>query len=114
MTDHGRPSHRWPARSLLITTAAGCPVWRIGEQHSATLIERVLGALERPVPGGGLDVDPPLGLVAESSVGWFGNPGIEGHRPDGRDFAPQFRLRSSEATDIGRRSCSPTMPPSCR
>ena len=72
-------------------------MWRIGEQHSATLIEAVIGALERPVPGGGLDVDPPLGLVAESSVGWFGTPGIEGHRPDGRDFAPQFSLRSIEA-----------------
>jgi alpha-galactosidase len=57
---------------------------------------RVSGALERPVPNGGLDVDPPLGLVAESSVGWFGTPGLEGHRHDGSDFAPQFSLKSSE------------------
>ena len=45
------------------------------------------------MPRGGLDVDPPLGLVAESSVGWFGAPGVEGHRPDGSDFAPQFPRR---------------------
>ena len=57
----------------------------------------MFAALERPVPGGGLDVDPPLGLIAESGVGWFGRPGIEGHRPHGRDFAPQFSLQSIEA-----------------
>src|SRR4029079_2250659 len=49
-------------------------------------------------PRGGLDVDPPLGLVAEASVGWFGTPGVEGHRPDGGDFAPQFRIDSTEST----------------
>jgi alpha-galactosidase len=57
----------------------------------------LIDALERPVPGGGLDVDPPLGLVAETGVGWFGTPGIEGHRPDGSDFAPQFSVQSVEA-----------------
>jgi alpha-galactosidase len=46
------------------------------------------------VPRGGLDIDPPVGLVAESSVGYFGRPGLEGHRDDGRDFAPQFALQS--------------------
>jgi alpha-galactosidase len=64
--------------------------------------QRLLPALERPVPVGGLDIDPPLGLLAESSVGWFGKPGLEGHRPDGRDFAPQFVLQSSQAD--GRRA----------
>ncbi len=51
----------------------------------------------RPAPGGGLDIDPPLGLVAEAGGGWFGVPGIEGHRPSGRDFAPRFSLVGTDA-----------------
>ncbi len=59
-------------------------------------------ALQRPVPRGGLDVDPPLGLIAEASVGWFGTPGLEGHRPDGSDFAPQFLMVSSDVESNSR------------
>ncbi|MDP9463452.1 MAG: alpha-galactosidase, partial [Actinomycetota bacterium] len=85
--------------SLLITSSGGMPClahWGapLGDSDAG-----LLPALERPVPGGGLDIDPPLGLIAESSVGWFGNPGLEGHRPDGRDFAPQFVMRSSHADE---------------
>jgi alpha-galactosidase len=81
--------------SLLITSDGGMPCLAHWGATLGDTDSRLLGALERPVPGGGLDIDPPLGLVAESSVGWFGNPGLEGHRDDGRDFAPQFVLRSS-------------------
>ena len=83
--------------SVLITTAGGMPCLAHWGAALGDTDRAVIGALERPVPGGGLDVDPPLGLVAEASVGWFGTPGLEGHRPDGRDFAPQFTLQSIEA-----------------
>ncbi len=52
---------------------------------------------ERPVVGGGLDVDPPVGLVAEPGSGWFGRPGVEGHRPDGSDFSPRFVVEGWES-----------------
>ena len=85
--------------SMLFASSGGMPSlvhWGapLGETDT-----RLLGAIERPVPIGGLDVDPPLGLVAETSVGWFGTPGIEGHRDGGRDFAPQFQLTSSDVGD---------------
>ncbi|MEP7203506.1 MAG: alpha-galactosidase [Ilumatobacteraceae bacterium] len=85
--------------SLLITSSNGMPCLAHWGARLGSSDERLLGALERPVPGGGLDVDPPVGLLAESSVGWFGKPGLEGHREGGRDFAPQFVLRSSETSD---------------
>src|SRR3954469_7944585 len=84
--------------SLLLSGAGGMPRLVHWGASLGDVDGRVVAALERPVPRGGLDVDAPLGLVAESSVGWFGMPGIEGPRPDGSDFAPQFVLRSTEAT----------------
>lgn len=53
------------------------------------------GLFMRPVVGGGLDVDAPVGIVAEASRGWFGRPGIEGCRSGGRDFAPRFELEDA-------------------
>ena len=52
---------------------------------------------DRPAPRGGLDIDPPLGLVAQAGDGWFGTPGIDGHRPGGRDFAPRFSMAAIQA-----------------
>ena len=82
--------------SLLITSNGGMPCLAHWGAPLGAVDALLLGALERPVPNGGLDVDPPVGLVAEASVGWFGTPGLEGHRADGRDFAPQFTLTSSD------------------
>ena len=56
---------------------------------------------DRPAPRGGLDIDPPLGLVAQAGDGWFGTPGIDGHRPGGRDFAPRFSMAAIQA-DVHR------------
>ncbi len=54
---------------------------------------------ERPIAGGGLDVDAPVGLVSESARGWFGVPGLAGSRPDGSDFAPRFALATVDASN---------------
>lgn len=59
---------------------------------------------ERPVVGGGLDVDPPVAVVAEPGSGWFGRPGLEGHRPDGRDFSPRFRLEQWQSDGTSYRA----------
>lgn len=55
-------------------------------------------AFVRPVVGGGLDVDAPVGLLPESACGWFGRPGIEMHRSGGRDIAPRLTLDHVDAT----------------
>ena len=95
-----RLAHLTNARSsLLIASTGGMPTLVHWGAPLGDVDDRLLRAVERPVPRGGLDIDPPVGLIAESSVGYFGRPGIEGHRDDGRDFAPQFVLRSSRAGD---------------
>ena len=79
---------------VVLGDAAGGAPW-IGHWGSAlgSLDESDLAlALERPVPGGGLDVDPPPGLVAEAGQAWFGSPGIVGRRAKGTDFAPRFKV----------------------
>ncbi len=50
----------------------------------------IAGALESPVPNGGLDAIAPMSIVPEAGSGYLGRPGIEGHRSDGRDWAPRF------------------------
>jgi alpha-galactosidase len=84
--------------SLLLVGNGGMPRlahWgaALGEADAA-----LVPALQRPVPHGGLDIDAPLGLIAEASVGWFGTPGIEGHRVGGHEYAPRFTLQTSEVT----------------
>src|SRR4051794_33984664 len=64
--------------SLLISSAGDMPRLVHWGAQLGEVDGRVLLALERTVPRGGLDVDAPMGLVAEPGVGWFGPPGIEG------------------------------------
>lgn len=85
--------------SLLITSNGGMPCLAHWGAPLGDTDTQLLAALDRPVPRGGLDVDPPLGFIAEASVGWSGTPGLEGHRPNGRDFAPQFVLRSNSCDE---------------
>ncbi|HEX3088797.1 MAG TPA: alpha-galactosidase [Ilumatobacteraceae bacterium] len=82
--------------SILITSDGGMPRLAHWGASLGDTDQGFVPALQRPVPRGGLDVDAPLGLIAEASVGWFGTPGLEGHRPDGSDFAPQFLMVSSD------------------
>ena len=49
---------------------------------------------ERTVLGGGIDLDPPLGIVPQSHDGWLGTPGIEGCFTDGSGSFPQFAITS--------------------
>ncbi|MEP7048648.1 MAG: alpha-galactosidase [Ilumatobacteraceae bacterium] len=80
--------------SMLLACRGGMPCVVHWGAPLGDVDPHILDAVERPVPNGGLDIDAPLGLFAEASSGWFGSPGLEGHRPGGGDFAPQFRQRS--------------------
>lgn len=83
------------ATSLVLIDGGGMPVLaHFGPALGNGPIDPAI--FERPVVGGGLDLDTPVGIVAESAAGWFGRPGIEGSRPDGSDFAPRFTLTSSQ------------------
>lgn len=52
----------------------------------------------RAVLGGGVDLDPPLGIIAQHHDGWLGNPGVEGCFPDGSGSFPHFIISSSTNT----------------
>ncbi len=85
--------------SLVFADTGGMPRLVHWGQALGPLSPGAAAMWDRPAPGGGLDIDPPLGLVAQAGDGWFGTPGIEGHRPGGRDFAPRFSLISTEVDD---------------
>ncbi|TDD52100.1 alpha-galactosidase [Kribbella antibiotica] len=62
----------------------------LGELSERALLElrRGAGAAQ---DGNGLDENRPIAIVPEYSAGWFGLPGLNGHR-DGQDFSASFRL----------------------
>ena len=61
-------------------------------QVSVDDVEQIARAVERPVEHGGLDVVAPITLVTLHSSGSSARPGLEGHRPGGRHWAPVFAL----------------------
>jgi len=62
----------------------------LGALDEAALIElrRGAGAVQA---GNGLDDNLPVAIIPEYSAGWFGLPGLNGHR-DGHDFSASFQL----------------------
>ncbi|GAB3932167.1 hypothetical protein GCM10029976_037690 [Kribbella albertanoniae] len=69
----------------------------LGELSERALLElrRGAGAVQ---DGNGLDENRPIAIVPEYSAGWFGLPGLSGHR-DGQDFSASFRITSVAQTD---------------
>jgi alpha-galactosidase len=53
----------------------------------------------RPVAHAAIDTPIPLGIVADTSTGYAGRPGLRGARPDGSGWAPRFTLRDLERPD---------------
>ncbi len=75
--------------SLALSWAGGVPVvdhWG----RSLDGVDRRL--LDRPVPNGGLDADPPLGLIVEEASGVAARPGVLGYRSGGTAWSPRFTL----------------------
>jgi alpha-galactosidase len=66
----------------------------LGELSEAALVDlrRGAGAVQS---GNGLDENLPVAIVPEYSAGWFGLPGLTGHR-DGQDFSASFQLQSAD------------------
>ncbi len=62
----------------------------LGELSDAALVDLRRGAGAVQV-GNGLDENQPVALIPEYSSGWFGLPGLNGHR-DGQDFSASFQL----------------------
>ena len=52
----------------------------------------------RAVIGGGIDLDPPLGIIPQHHDGWLGTSGIEGCFHDGSGSFPHFVIESSTHT----------------
>jgi alpha-galactosidase len=52
----------------------------------------------RAVLGGGIDLDPPLGIVPQHHDGWLGTAGIEGCFSDGSGSFPHFVIASNAHT----------------
>ena len=52
----------------------------------------------RAVLGGGIDLDPPLGIIPQHHDGWLGTSGIEGCFQDGSGSFPHFVIESSTHT----------------
>lgn len=69
----------------------------LGEPSSADL-DALASSLERPIEHGGLDIVAPLTLISLHSSGSQARPGLEGHRPGGRHWAPVLELRDVELT----------------
>jgi alpha-galactosidase len=92
-----------PGVSLVIDTAGGAPAmlhWGAALDPADDL-DATAGALERPVPAGGLDVVAPIAIVPEHGSGYPGRPGLRGRRDDGTAWAPRFRTVDVTA-DAGR------------
>ncbi|NTW41246.1 MAG: alpha-galactosidase [Cellulomonadaceae bacterium] len=57
----------------------------------------LVSASRPPAVHNSIDEPEPIGVVAEPSGGWFGIPGLAGHR-DGVDFTTRFELVELEST----------------
>ncbi|TWD82301.1 alpha-galactosidase [Kribbella amoyensis] len=71
----------------------------LGELTEPALLElrRGAGAVQA---GNGLDDNQPVAIIPEYSAGWFGLPGLSGHR-DGKDFSAAFQLESVAQAENG-------------
>lgn len=54
----------------------------------------------RPVLNGGLDFDPPLGIIPQHRDGWLGTPGLEGFHADKPAALASMQISSIEVSEI--------------
>ena len=82
--------------SVVVDLRHGTPVilhWgRPLDEPTANDMEALARSVERPVEHGGLDSVAPLTLISLHSSGGVARPGLEGHRPGGRHWAPVLEL----------------------
>ncbi len=97
---HGR------AMSLVLDTSTPSPTVLHWGAHVGDDLQSLREALERPILHGGLDVVAPLSVTPEQGSGYLDRPGVEGHRSDGRGWAPRFRPSMVVETEFGLRCVS--------
>ena len=61
----------------------------------ADVLTRLAEASAPPVVRGPVDVEVPMAVLPLQSAGWFGSPGLSGHR-DGQDFSAAFEVASAD------------------
>jgi alpha-galactosidase len=85
--------------SVVVDVSGGVPAivhWGapLGAVDAATLA----ALTTRPITHGSLDSVPPLQVVPQHSLGSMARPGLQGHRPGGRDWSPRFSDCEVETT----------------
>ncbi len=88
---------------VILSTDGGMPTlahW--GPSLTDGDVEDLTAVSVRPLPQAALDIEAPLGLVAESGRGFIGTPGIAGHRSDGQGFGPEFKTVGVERRPVDR------------
>jgi alpha-galactosidase len=89
---------RGPVSDALIELSAGIPVVvHYGQPLPAG--SELDWWEQRPATHGALDDEPPLSVVPMHGDGFYGRPGLEGHRQGGRAWAPRFTYESHAADE---------------
>ena len=86
--------------SVVIDVSGGAPAlihW--GARLEAPDAQRMASMTRRPTTHGSLDVVPALQIVPQHSLGSQARPGLQGHRPGGRDWAPRFSTCDVQTTE---------------
>ncbi|MFZ9245464.1 MAG: alpha-galactosidase [Ilumatobacteraceae bacterium] len=93
---------RRPGISVVVDVSAGVPVvahW--GRELETIDRDSILKSVYLPKQPGGVDVTAPIAVVPQHGDGCFARPGLAGHRPGGRFFAPRFSHSKVEMSDYG-------------
>jgi alpha-galactosidase len=86
--------------SLVVDVSGGVPdIVHWGAPLAAPDAARLAALTTRPITHGSLDAVPPLQVLPQHSLGTLARPGLLGHRPGGRDWAPRFGACELRATD---------------
>lgn len=82
---------RRPGVSVVVDVAYGVPVIAHWGRELETLDrDSILKSVYLPKQPGGVDVTAPIAVVPQHGDGCIARPGLTGHRPGGRFFAPRF------------------------
>ena len=85
--------------SVVIDVSSGVPaIVHWGARLEAPEAQRLAAMTSRPTTHGSLDVVPALHIVPQHSLGSQARPGVQGHRPGGRDWSPRFTTCEVETT----------------
>ena len=88
--------------SVVVDVSAGVPViahW--GRELETIDRDSILKSVYLPKQPGNVDVTAPIAVVPQHGDGCFARPGLAGHRPGGRFFAPRFSRSKVDLSEYG-------------